>query len=269
MADKRKNLIFYSAVLLCSAAVIARCFQFFTQTDLSTGHLKSGGNMLSLVIAALVIGACSLAFSLSAGEGATALCSKSSSPARVFMFLSSAALFYDFVRQCINIYNYFTKNSYVKLSYIIPLALFGVLALFAALYFFALGAFLNNRGYDFSRSNFLHYVPLFWAVFGLFTGLGVLDDLRDVQQTFYKTAVLIFAAVFFAVYAASFSRPGLNKRVLSGVGFAYSFVAAVYSLPELFALATGACSFNTVYFAGTYLITGAFAFSVSRDMLYV
>ena len=41
----------------------------------------------------------------------------------------------------------------------------------------------------------------------------------------------------------------------------------VYAFPELMGLALGVCPFNSVYFAGTFLLTGAFAFSVSRDMV--
>ena len=268
MADKKKTLIiFYSAVVLSSAAVIVRCLQFFWHTDLSTGHLKSSGTALSFVITALLACTIALSFTLCAGDGVSAISPKSNSFARGFMFLSAAALFYDFVRQCVNIYGYFTKNSYVKWNFIIPLAIFGVLALFSALYFFVLGLFSNNSGYDFSRISLLHYLPLFWAVFGLLTSLTVLEDLRDIQQSVYKTAALIFATLFFAVYAASFSKPALNKRALPGFGFAYSFVAAVYSFPELMALALGEYNFNTVYFAGTFLLTGAFAFSLSRDMI--
>lgn len=267
MAEKNKKLIFYSALVLCSAAVIVRSLQFFMHTDLQNGHIRSGGTVLSIVITALLIGSLVLSFFLTAGEGVSALSIKKNSTARIFMFLSAMALFYDFVRQCINIYEYLSKNSYVKWNYIIPLALFGLLALGCAFYFFALALLSNNRGYDFSRISIFHYVPLFWAVFGLLTSLSVLEDLRDVQQAIYKTAALIFATLFFAVYAASFSKPALNKRMVTGFGFAYSFVAAVYSFPELFGLAFGVYGLNTVYFAGTFLLTGAFAFSLSRDMI--
>ena len=267
MAEKKKKIIFYSAVFLCTAAVIARSLQFFLHTDLQTGRLDSGNTALSVLIAVFLAGALVLAFFAQAQEGATALGHRKESFARVFMFLSAAALFYDFVRQCINVYGYLTKNSYVKWNYVIPLALFGALALICALYFFVIALFSNNKGYDFTRINLFHYVPLFWAVFGLLTSLSTLEDLHNVQQAIYKTAALIFATLFFMVYAASFSQPKLNKRVVSGLGFSYSFVVAVYAFPELMGLALGVCPFNSVYFAGTFLLTGAFAFSVSRDMV--
>ena len=267
MAEKKKKIIFYSALLSCSAAVVLRCLQFFMQTDLQTGHLKSGSTALSAVILVLAAGAVLLSFFVEAREGAAALSPRKNSSSKLFMLLSGAALFYDFVRQCLNVYNYFSKNSYVKWNYIIPLALFGLLALASALYFAALAFLSGSSGYDFKRVHILHYLPLFWAVFGLLTSLTVLEDLRDVQQAVYKTAALIFATLFFAAYAAAFSQPRLYKRMVPGFGLSYSFAAAIYSVPELLGLIFGVYHLNSVYFAGTFLLTGAFAFAASCDLI--
>ncbi len=268
MAEKNKKTIYYSALLLCVAAVVLRCFQFFKQTNLQSGRLNSTGSVLSVIIFALIIGFAILSFMLTASEGQSLFSDNKSSTARLFMVLSGMALFYDFVRQCLNDYAYFTKTTYIKWNYVIPLSLFGLFALASSMYFFALAFLSSGKGYDLKRVHLLHYLPLFWAVCGLLTNMSVLEDLRDVQQAIYKSAALAFAMLFFAVYAAAFSQPSLYKRLFIGFGLSYAFIAAVYSVPELLGLALGAYSLNSVYFAGTFLLTGAFAFAASGELLF-
>lgn len=268
MAERKVKTLYYFAMVLCSAAVVLRCVQFFIQTDLTTGYLKSGSAALSVAVIALCAGSIVLSFMIKAREGAALFECRKGSNARAFMLLSGAALFFDFVRQCINVYSFFAKNSYIKWNYVIPLSLFGIFALFSSFYFFALAFITGDKSYDLKRLHVIHFVPLFWAVSGLLTSLTVLEDLRDVQQAVYKSAALVFAMLFFATYAAAFSQPSLYKKTVSAFGLSYAFISAVYSVPELLGLALGLYSLNSVYFAGTFLLTGAFAFAASGELIF-
>ena len=72
-------------------------------------------------------------------------------------------MFYDFVHQCVNCFNYFAKETAAGLNYFIPLCLGALCALLCALYFVMMGISFKTDTYDFRKFRCFIWLTLLFA----------------------------------------------------------------------------------------------------------
>lgn len=251
-------ILFGASVI--SAAVL-RCFQLFTLTDTSTGFIaeKASGTVTAFyILCALSVAFCGIAFSnkltpFQPFDG------RKSKPLFYTCLVSGAAMFYDFVYQCISCYKYLARNPYIELNYLIPMLLAGIAALFCTFYFIVMGISFVTDKYDFRRLRFLHLALVIRFLLVLFTRFTRYDDGFLAEENILFYAVLLMGILFSIAFIGCVDGNSAKLRTLCFSGMAYAALSFLLSVPRMIAFVAGAQINGSAFSTVSYLFTGIFA----------
>ena len=258
--------LFGASVLFATAL---RCVQLFSFTDASTGFvLKEASATVSAVYILCVI--------------AAALCGiffhKKFTPVDPFgkkenrrlfyvCILAGAAMFYDFVHQCVNCFSYASRTAHVELNFLLPILLTGITALFCTFYFIIMGISFVTDKYDFKQFMYFHLVPAIWFALGLLTSLMRYNDSCLAVQNNLRYAVLFFGITFSLVLIQCIDGGPTKLKMLCFTGASYAALSFILSVPSIIALIGGAKQNDVDYSFVSYLFTGVFAAAITLEAL--
>lgn len=190
------------------------------------------------------------------------------SKAGFYVCLSAgAAMFYDFVYQCVSCYNYAFGSSRIALNYLIPLCLSALSALLCASYFLIISAAFITDRYDVGSVKLFHLVPVFRHLFAMLSALSVYKKgIYETENALYS-AVLIFGALFFVFFAVCMDS-GLKKvKSFCFLGFSYAVLCFALFVLRISAAAFGADITQADFSSAAYLFTGIFAAFISAKAI--
>lgn len=179
---------------------------------------------------------------------------------------SGAAMFCDFVYQCVNLYRIFINGGFAELNYTIPLCLTAVSSVLCAFYFIIMGVSYKTDKYDFRCLKYYHIIPLCRHLFAVFMSLTRYNDgIYSLENIMYY-AVLISGMVYFILFLGCLDG---NVKILKPfciVGFLYGVLCVVLTVPRI-AGALYADVFADGFSSAVYLFMGILSFSLSAAVL--
>lgn len=259
------------AVLITACAAIVRCIQLFYYTDSSTGYVLSSGKKsitelyISIVVAAVLFAGVSFIyfnkktsdFDFAPGKGMFLL-----------SVLCSAGLFYDFIFQCVSLYNYIEKTSYIAPNRVIPMALCILFALISCAYFAILSQCSRSSRFEFGRLRILCFAPFFWVLSNALVSLTSYGDaLYDVDSAL-KNFCIVFGLLFFFFFAAQREKTFSRMGAFVFFGYTYGALCFVLAFPRLIALVSGVGVNVPHYASPAFLFTGIFAFAAAFNISF-
>lgn len=264
-----KNIISFFLSLTVISATILRTIQLLKYTDVQTGHILQSAKETMFVfysICIVMILFC-IIFSYKANCCNNPFESKKSKALSLFSSLAGISLFYDFVHQSLNSYDYISKTSQIQMNYLVPLVLVGISALACSFYFFLMSSYFISNKYDFRQLKYFHLMPTMWMLFKLLICIVTYVDERFAEEAFFEYAVLIFGILFFILLIRCMDDEKFNLSHVVFIGISYALCALIISVPRIIVLfmdvETASVSFSSV----TYLFTGLFALSFSVNIL--
>lgn len=271
MPRVKKPIFLLTAFSAFLAALILRCVQLFRLTDLQTGALIRGSEKSAAVFFALVAAFAVFTAAFAFVQGDIKAADKCKSRAvSVFSMLCSAAMFFDFVSQCLSCYDYASKSAYVALNKIIPMALAGAFALLSAIYFIVIGISFSSNRYDFRQLHIFCLFPFLWALCGALTDLtdyagGILDT-----ESVLKSLMLLFALLFFFFFAGNVlgGKSEMQLKALVFSGLVYGMLCTAACVPRFIAFVFRLGLAAAPYSGVSFMFSGAFAAAVSFYILF-
>lgn len=250
------------------SAIILRTVQLLRFTDSSSGSIIKGAeNTIFMFYALCAASLILIAFLLSKKSGG---CENPLSKKNRALCAAGAAaglsMFYDFVHQCINCYEYISKTSYAEMNYFIPLCVSGAAALACAFYYIIIGISFNTDKYDFKQFRFFHTMPIVWALSGLLVGITRFIDKLYAEEIILQYAVLISGIIFYIAFISCIDENGSALRFTGCAGLAYAVLAFSISLPRMAVFAFGYDVSPVVFSSVTYFFSGAFALVFSLNI---
>lgn len=253
----------FGASILCAAAL--RCVQLVLYTDASTGFVNREASATAAavyILCALPAALCGVFFNRKVAL-ANPFGKKGSRPLFYICVLTGAAMFYDFVHQCVNCFNYASRTASFEANLFLPMLLAGVAALLCTLYFIVMGISFVTDKYDFKRLTYFHLALAAWFVFGFFTRLTAYDDGFLAVENNLRFAVLLFG-LFFSIALIRCIDVGAAKiRTLCFTGLSYAAFSFILSVPRMIAFICGAELNKADFSSIAYLFTGIFAAAVT------
>lgn len=267
---KSKVLTACAALTTVGAAVI-RCIQLFYYTDSSTGYVLSGGKNLitdlyiNIAVAAVLYAGVSFIFfnkktsdfDFAPGKGMFLL-----------SLLCTAGLFYDFIFQCVSLYNYISKTSYIAPNRVVPMIFCIISALISCAYFAILSQCSRSSRFEFGRLRILCFAPFFWVFCNVLVSLTSYGDaLYDVDSAL-KNFCLVFGLLFFFFFAAQREKTFSRMGALVFFGYTYGALCFVLVFPRIIGLVAGAELNAPEYASPAFLFTGIFAFAAAFNISF-
>jgi len=250
------------------SAIILRTVQLIYFTDISTGSIARGAE--STIIAFYVLCAAVIVLIMALMSKKLGGCRNPLAENSRFLCVAGIAaglsMFYDFVHQCINCYEYISKTSYAEMNYFIPLCISGAAALICAFYYIIIGVSLNTDKYDFRQFRLFHIMPVIWALSGLLICLTRFVDNRYEEEAFLQYAVLISGIIFCISFIGCIDENKSALRAAGCAGLIYAALTFIISMPRMFVLAFGYDISPVVFSSVTYFFTGAFALVFSFNI---
>ncbi len=268
-----KNFIssFISCILSLTAiaAIILRIIQLIKCTDPATGHIihSARGTMLYFYLICAVIILLTAMLSYNIKDCVNPFEYKSNEPLAIFSFFAGLSLFYDFVHQTLNLYEYIASSSQFQVNYIIPLALVAISALASSFYFFLLALYFISNKYDFRQLKYIHLMPTLWILFKLLVCIVTYVDERYAEEAFFEYAVLIFGISFFILLMRCIDDKKLSFRHVIFTGISYGICALIISVPRIIVFLAKIETYNVSFSSITYFLTGIFALIFSFSAL--
>lgn len=257
----------FGASVLFAAAL--RCVQLFSFTDSSTGFvLKEASASVSAVyiLSVIAVSLCGIFF-IKKITPVDPFGKKENRRLFYVCILAGAAMFYDFVHQCVNCFSYASRTTFIELNYLIPLLLTGITALFCTFYFIIMGISFVTDKYDFKQLMYFHLVPAVWFALGLLTSLTRYDDSYLAAQNNLRYAVLFFGITFSLVLIRCIDGGSAKLKWLCFTGASYAALSFILSVPNIIALIAGAELNDVDYSFISYLFTGIFAAVITAETL--
>ena len=258
---------FFGASVLCAAAL--RCVQLFSLTDASTGFIikdASGTAGAVYILCILAAALCGIFFDKKLTV-ADPFGKKENRPLFYVCLLAGAAMFFDFVHQCVNCFSYASRTTYLELNYLIPILLTGITAIFCTFYFIIMGISFVTDKYDFRQLMYFHLALAVWFVLGLLTNLTRYDDSYLAVENNLRYAVLFFGIFFSLVLIRCIDGSSAKVRMLCFTGLSYAALSFILSVPRIIAFVAGAELYKADFSSVSYLCTGIFAAVISIEAL--
>lgn len=257
----------FGASVLCAAAL--RCVQLFSKTDIQTGFifkeesLSAGAIYILCVIAAAV---CGIFFHKKLAV-VDPFSENKSRPLYYICILTGAAMFYDFVHQCVNCYDYASRTAYFELNRFAPMLIAGITAILCTFYFIIMGISFVTDKHDFRRFIRFHLVLAIRFIAELLTYLTRYDDGFLAVENNLRCAVLIFGIIFSVALIKNIDGSPAAPRMLCFAGSAYAALSFILAVPREIAF-IGSAELNKVDFSSvSYLCTGFFAAALAFQAL--
>lgn len=257
----------FGASVLCAAAL--RCVQLFSQTDTKTGfvikeaYLSAGAVYILCIVAAAVCGI----FFHKKLAAVDPFSKNKSKPLFYICILTGAAMFYDFVHQCVNCYDYASRTAHFELNRFAPMLITGVTAILCTFYFIIMGiSFLTDK-YDFRRFVRFHLVLAIRFIAELLTYLTRYDDGFLAVENNLRCAVLIFGILFSIALIRNIDGSPAAPRALCFAGLSYAALSFILAVPRGIALICQAELNKVDFSAVSYLFIGLFAVALTAEAL--
>ena len=257
----------FGASVLCAAAL--RCVQLVSQTDIKTGFvlkeasLSAGAVYILCVVAAAC---CGMLFN----KRLTAIDPFAKNKSKRLFYvcvLTGAAMFYDFVHQCVNCYDYASRNAHFELNRFAPMLITGITAILCTFYFIIMGISFVTDKYDFRRFVRFHLVLAIRFIAELLTYLTRYDDGYFAVENNLRCAVLIFGIIFSVALIRNIDGNPAAPRALCFAGLSYAALSFILAVPRGIAFICGA-ELNKVDFSSvSYLFIGIFAIALTAEAL--
>lgn len=264
-----KNFISIFLSLTALSAIVLRVVQLIKYTDVETGHILQSAKttMLYFYLTCVIIILLSALIAYKSKNCNNPFENKKNKTLSLFSLFAGVSLFYDFVHQVLNCYEYIEKTSQIQMNYIIPLALVGISALASSFYFFLISSYFISNKYDFRQLKYFHLMPTMWMLFKLLICIVTYVDERYAEEAFFEYAVLIFGILFFIFVIKCMDNKEFNINHVVFTGLSYGLCSLIISVPRIFAdftkIETSEVSFSSI----TYLFTGIFALVFSVNAL--
>lgn len=261
-----------TAVLLSLTAVSAimlRIIQLIKFTDIETGYIYQSATQ-SMHIFYII---CFVMIVLSAIISYKSKCcnnpfeKEKSKTLSLFSFFAGISLFYDFVHQSVNCYEYISKNSQLQMNYLFPLVFVGISALACSFYFFLMGSYFVSDKYDFRQFKYFHLMPTAWILFKLLICIVTYVDERYAEEVFFQYELLIFGVCFYIFIIRCIDDDCFNLRHLAFTGISYALCSLIISIPRIVVWLMNAETSSVTFSSVTYLFTGLFALIFSVNIL--
>lgn len=185
------------------------------------------------------------------------------------IFLLSVSMFFDFIHQCFNCYDYVQRVSYVEYAYVIPMGVSGILALVCSFYFMTFALTYRNSNYDFRNFTWFHFSPILWAFVRM---LMIMSRLVDIKNNFEICCEFLFLAALlgfmFCVISAIERNGESTTKFFVFSSFTAFSMAAVLVIPRMIMIIMGyAQKMESVTFSNiTYIMLGVFAIALAADI---
>lgn len=255
----------FGASVLCAAAL--RCLQLFSQTDIKTGFLIKEASLSAgavYILCVVAAACCGIFFNkrLTAIDPFTNNKSK-----RLFYVcvLTGAAMFYDFVHQCVNCYDYASRNAHLELNRFVPMFITGITAILCTFYFIIMGISFVTDKYDFRRFIRFHLVLAIRFIAELLTCLTRYDDGFLAVENNLRCAVLIFGIIFSVALLRNIDGSPAAPRVLCFAGLSYAALSFIFAVPRGIAFICGAELYKVDFSSVSYLFIGIFAIALTAE----
>lgn len=264
-----KNFISIFLSLTDLSAIVLRVVQLIKYTDVETGHILQSAKttMLYFYLTCVIMILLSALIAYKSKNCNNPFENKKNKTLSLFSLFAGVSLFYDFVHQVLNCYEYIEKTSQIQMNYIIPLALVGISALASSFYFFLISSYFISNKYDFRQLKYFHLMPTMWMLFKLLICIVTYVDERYAEEAFFEYAVLIFGILFFIFVIKCMDNKEFNINHVVFTGLSYGLCSLIISVPRIFAdftkIETSEVSFSSI----TYLFTGIFALVFSVNAL--
>lgn len=271
MPKELKNFIsFFTSCFLSltvATAIILRVIQLIKCTDIETGHIihSARGTMLYFYLLCIVMILLVALLSYHSKDCINPFEYKNNEPLSIFSIFAGISLFYDFVHQTLNCYEYIAESSQVQVNYIIPLALVAISALASSFYFFLISLYFISNKYDFRQLKYFHLMPTLWMLFKLLICIVTYVDERFDEEAFFEYAVLIFGILFFIFVIKCIDDKNFNINNVVFTGISYGLCCLIISVPRIIVFLAKIETSKVTFSSITYFFTGIFAliFSVS------
>lgn len=257
----------YLSVLPVIVSCVLRFFQLTRYTDSATG-LVTGNNGLTACIYGLLFLSIALLgiYAVRNKSVGTAVdfehCRKSQ---RICSLILGVSFFADFIRQCYNCFDTLQRYSYIEYTYLIPLALSGVAALFSSFYFISFYLTASGSEYDFRNLTWFHFSPAAWVFLKLILIMIKIVDVRLEAETVLEFLLLVFLLMFFFCYISMIDRDGKSSGLLVFSALASFLISLLLAAPRLavmlFGMGDSLCTVN--YSAFNYIALGIFALTLA------
>lgn len=264
-----KNFISIFLSLTALSAIVLRVVQLIKYTDVETGHILQSAKttMLYFYLTCVIMILLNALIAYKSKNCNNPFENKKNKTLSLFSLFAGVSLFYDFVHQALNCYEYIEKTSQIQMNYIIPLALVGISALASSFYFFLISSYFISNKYDFRQLKYFHLMPTMWMLFKLLICIVTYVDERYAEEAFFEYAVLIFGILFFIFVIKCMDNKEFNINHVVFTGLSYGLCSLIISVPRIFAdftkIETSEVSFSSI----TYLFTGIFALIFSVNAL--
>ena len=258
---------FFGASVLFAAAL--RSLQLFSFTDISTGFVLKDASVSANAVYILCICAAALCgiFLHKKFTPVDPFGKKESRGLFYVCILTGAAMFYDFVHQCVNCFSYASRTTYVELNHLIPILLTGITALLCTFYFIIMGISFITDKYDFRQLVYFHLTLAIWFVLGILTSLTRYDDSYFAVENNLRYAVLFLGITFSLVLIRCIDGGSAKLKMLCFTGASYSALSFILSVPRIIAFIVGAKLNDVDYSFVSYLFTGIFAAALTLEAL--
>ena len=266
MLTKMIYVLFGASVF---SAVVLRCVQMFRYTEASTGFILRGAEKtvaLFFTLCTAAVFLCSV-FLSKKNSFKNPFAKHKSNAVFYSCIFAAIAMFYDFVHQCMNCYQYISENIHFEMNYFIPLCIVGISAVFCAFYYVIMGISFVTDKYDFRQFGYFHIMPLCWYLFMLLSGLTRNDDGLYAEESMLHYAVLIFGILFYISVVRCIDNNLRKLKTFCFLGFSYGALCIILSVPRIAAIICGMDVHTVTFSALVYLFTGIFAVSLSAEAL--
>lgn len=263
---KKTFSAFSGAFILC--AVILRIIIILFYTDASTGFVRrSAAGITAIFCCCCVFPVLLYAVLISKSAISNPFDKHKSKLIFYTGIFSGAAMFCDFVYQCVNIYRVFMNGGFAELNYTIPLCLTALSSVLCAFYFIIMGVSYKTDKYDFRCLKYYHIIPLCRHLFAVFVCLTRYNDgLYSLENIMYY-AVLISGMVYFILFLGCLDGNIKILKLFCIVGFLYGELCFVLTVPRIAAAFFSADIYAVDFSSAVYLFIGILSFSLSAAAL--
>lgn len=261
----KRGIALAAAVIVSLGAAVLRCLQLILYTDTETGYITLNGEhtitdfYIFAFVAVALYGIYAFGKKRSDGEEVFA-------PGRLFLVfsaLSCAGMFYDFIHQCLNCYNYSVQTEYPAANRLAMMIACAVFALLSCVYFAVMCESFRSSRFDYGRLWLLRLAPVFWFMCNLLLGLTDYGDVFYDLDTVLKNFTVIAGLMFFFFLAGISENEVTRPRALAFSGFCYGSFSFILAFPRIVVFIAGTGLKAADYSFITFLFSGMFAFALS------
>lgn len=185
------------------------------------------------------------------------------------VLLLSVSMFFDFLHQCYNCYEYVQSVAYIEYAYLVPIGLSGLAALLCSFYFLTFSLTYKNDNYDFRNFTWLHFAPVLWAFVRM---LMIMSRIVDIKSSFEICCEFLFLCVllcflFCVISALERKGKGTTKLLVFSAVSTFSFSVILTAARIIMIVTGGFEKMDDVTFSNvTYMMTGIFALALITNI---